>query len=162
MSRSARIKPGSKPRARQSYWRAAKVKASGCGAACARWPTRSPRSTCAAAIADYTGALDQIESTRAGLGATSARTTYFSTKLSLYDDFIQYLWQLNARFPGKGYDRQALQILERKQAREALEQIGRSAARQFAGVPESVVTSDTEAELAVDDARTMLTYTEAV
>ncbi|HME81242.1 MAG TPA: CHAT domain-containing protein [Candidatus Eremiobacteraceae bacterium] len=116
----------------------------------------------AAAIADYTGALDQIESTRAGLGATSARTTYFSTKLSLYDDFIQYLWQLNARFPGKGYDRQALQILERKQAREALEQIGRSAARQFAGVPESVVSSDTEAELAVDDARTMLTYTEAV
>ncbi len=115
-----------------------------------------------AAIADYTGALDQIESTRAGLSATSARATYFSTKLSLYDDFIQYLWQLNARFPGRGYDRQALQILERKQAREALEQIGRSAARQFAGVPESVVTSDTEAELAVDDAHTALAYTESV
>ncbi len=114
-----------------------------------------------AAIADFTGALDQIESTRAGLGA-SERTTYFSTKLGLYDEFIEYLWQLNGRFPGKGYDRRALQVLERKQAREALEQIGRSAARRFAGVPESVVSADNEAELAVDNARTNLTYAEAV
>ena len=116
----------------------------------------------AAAIADFTGAIDQIESTRAELSGAGARTTYFSSKLFVYDEFIEYLWQLNARFPGHGYDRQALQVLERKQARESLEQIGRSAARQFSGVPESVVTHDAEAALAVDDAHTVLAYTEAV
>ncbi|MBV8172746.1 MAG: CHAT domain-containing protein [Candidatus Eremiobacteraeota bacterium] len=115
----------------------------------------------AAAIADFNAAIDQIESTRAGLSNSQARITFFAGNLGYYDEFIQYLWQLNQRYPGHGYDRKALEVFERKQARAALEQIGRTAARQFSGVPEAVIAQDMSADVAVEDAHTVLAYTVA-
>jgi CHAT domain-containing protein len=106
-----------------------------------------------AALADYDAALDQIESLRAGLAQTE-RTSFFSNKLFVYDEYIAYLRDLNARYPGQGYDRKALEIFERKAGRAALEQIGASAAQHFAGVPVGVIAQETAVEAASSAAQT--------
>jgi CHAT domain-containing protein/tetratricopeptide (TPR) repeat protein len=108
-----------------------------------------------AALADYDGALAQIESLRAGL-TQGERSSFFSKTLFVYDEYIAYLLQLDGRFPGKGYDRKALEIFERKSARAILEQVGESAAEHFRGVPADVAASEREAGVASDRAESTL------
>lgn len=97
-----------------------------------------------AALTDYDSALAQIESLRTALTQTE-RSGFFSNKLSIYDEYIAYLLDLDRRFPGQGYDRKALEIFERKSARAVLEQIGQSAAQHFRGVPRDVVAGENAA-----------------
>ncbi len=108
-----------------------------------------------AALADYDGAVTQIESLRAGL-TKSERSSFFSNKLFVYDEYIAYLLELDRRFPAQGYDRKALEIFERKSARAVLEQIGESAAQHFRGVPAGVVAAEREAGVATDHAQSTL------
>ena len=108
-----------------------------------------------AALADYDAALVQIESLRAGLAA-SERTGFFSNKLAVYDEYIAYLLELEAAFPGNGYGRKALAIFERKNARAVLEQIGQSAAQHFRGVPPAVVAEEGAVAAAADRAQAAL------
>jgi CHAT domain-containing protein len=108
-----------------------------------------------AALADYDAALVQIESLRAGL-AQNERSSFFSNTVFVYDEYIAYLRDLDRRFPGKGYDRKALEIFERKSARAVLEQIGQSAAQHFRGVPPNVVADENAADGAVDQAQSLL------
>ena len=45
-------------------------------------------------------------------------------------------------FRGQGYDRKALDVLERQESRALLEQVGGSAAQRFNGVPPSIPAAD--------------------
>lgn len=109
-----------------------------------------------AAIADYDRTIATIERLRSGLSVTE-RASYLQDKLSVYDEYVAYLLDLDRRFPGKGYDRRALEILERKESRTVLEQIARSAAQRFRGVPASIVTQDRVTQAALDAAHQALT-----
>ncbi|MGP6192099.1 MAG: CHAT domain-containing protein [Vulcanimicrobiaceae bacterium] len=108
------------------------------------------------ALADYDRSIDEIERLRAGLDEDTGRSTFFTSKLFVYDEYIAYLLELNERFPGKGYDRKALDVLERKAARATLEQIGRSAAHHFKGVAQQVVADEDAAGATVDSAQALL------
>jgi hypothetical protein len=101
------------------------------------------------ALGEYDAALDLIESLRTGLNA-GERGGFFGSKLFIYDEYIAYLGELDATFPGKGYDRKALEILERKTARAALDQIGLSAAHHFRGVDPAAVSDEDAAEAALE------------
>jgi len=116
------------------------------------------------ALTEYDAALDAIEALRSGLSG-GERGGFFANKLFVYDEYEAYLIALDARFPGKGYDRKALEILERRSARTALEQIGASAARHFRGVDAKVVDDEDNAQAAIDRAeavRTKLLAAQAV
>jgi CHAT domain-containing protein/tetratricopeptide (TPR) repeat protein len=97
------------------------------------------------ALGEYDGALERIEALRAGLG-DGERAGFFADKLFVYDEYVAYLMELDAAFPGKGYDRKALEILERKSARALLEQIGQSAAHHFREVDAGVIAGEDAAQ----------------
>jgi CHAT domain-containing protein/Tfp pilus assembly protein PilF len=98
------------------------------------------------AIKYYRQALDTIEGLRAGLAEKENRTSFMQTKQHVYDGFIELLRSLHEKNPTKGYDRDALEIFERKQGRLFLEEIGKSGARNFAGLPEEVKNREGELE----------------
>jgi len=108
------------------------------------------------ALTYFEAAADRIEALRGELSDESNRRSFFETKLAVYDLYIAYLLELNLRFPGKGHDRKALEIFERKSARAVLEQVGESAAQHFRGVPADVVASEREAGVAADRAQSTL------
>ncbi|MGA2402445.1 MAG: CHAT domain-containing protein, partial [Syntrophobacteraceae bacterium] len=58
---------------------------------------------------------------------------------------IELYEKMHSEDPSKGYDKKALEIFERKQGRVFLEEMGKSGARDFAGLPSAV--RDNEAEL---------------
>ena len=93
-------------------------------------------------LADYERAVADVDRLRAGLGDKNQRTSFLRTKQFLYDLYVKYLMDLNRRFPDKGYDRKALEIFERQQARTFLEQVAQSATRAFAGVPSEVSSEE--------------------
>ena len=102
------------------------------------------------AISHYRQALDTIEGLRAGLGSKESKSTYMKNKLFVYDELIELLRSLHEKDPAKGYDREALEIFERKQGRLFLEEMGQSGARNFAGLPEQVKSQETELENRLD------------
>ncbi|MGO8761822.1 MAG: CHAT domain-containing tetratricopeptide repeat protein [Desulfobaccales bacterium] len=98
------------------------------------------------AIQYYRQSLDTIEGLRAGLVDKENRTTFMQSKFHVYDGLIELLRSLHEKDPTKGYDRDSLEIFERKQGRLLLEEIGQSGARNFAGLPEEVKSRETELE----------------
>jgi len=96
------------------------------------------------ALADYDATLERIEALRASLEAGSERRSFFENKLFVYDEYLDYLRELDAAFPGRGYDRKALDVFEREQGRAFLEEIGQSSARTFSGVPPQVTARESE------------------
>lgn len=111
------------------------------------------------ALHDYEAAIDDIERLRASLESANGggnRTSFFGTTLLVYDQYIDFLLDLNARFPGKGYDRKALEIFERRQGRAFLEQIARVAAKRFSGVPVEISRRDAELAGEIDALRERL------
>ncbi len=107
------------------------------------------------AVKDYRQALDTIEGLRAGLGEES-KTTFMQKKLFVYDELIDLLRARHEQEPTKGYDRDSLEIFERKQGRLFLEEMGRSGARNFAGLPENVKNRETELENRLANGQTAL------
>jgi CHAT domain-containing protein len=69
---------------------------------------------------------------------------------------IDLLRSLHEKEPTKGYDRDSLEIFERKQGRLFLEEIGRSGARNFAGLPEEVKSRETELDKRLANLQTVL------
>lgn len=96
------------------------------------------------AIRLYEEALAIIESLRTGLSEKETKTSFMQNKLFVYDEFIALLQQLHSASPDKGYDRKALEIFERKQGRVFLEEMGKSGARHFAGVPDALLQREEE------------------
>ena len=105
------------------------------------------------AISHYDQAIDTIESMRAGLAEEETKTTFMEKKLFVYDEFIDLLQTLHKKDPSKGYDKKALEIFERKQGRTFLEEMGRSAASNFSGLPDDVRAK--EAGLADEEAKAL-------
>ena len=94
------------------------------------------------AILHYRATLTTIESLRTRLQKDD-RIAFTQDKLYVYDQFIRLLVDLHRRFPGAYYGREALAIFERKQGRVLLEDIGKSGARRFAGIPAQVIDDET-------------------
>ena len=90
------------------------------------------------AVQHYEQALAQIETLRAEFRATDEYWAVMEDKFAVYDELIALLSRLHQAFPKKGYDQKAFEIFERKQGRIFLEQMGKTGARRFAGLPEAV------------------------
>jgi len=118
------------------------------------------------ALRDYDAAVNNIERLRADISHTAptvnARNSFFATTIYVYDQYIQYLLELNRELPGKGYDRKAFDMLERKEARALLEQIAGSTAQRFQGVPAEVIAQDKATQDVVDAALQQLTNSYAI
>ncbi|MGC9966359.1 MAG: CHAT domain-containing protein [Syntrophobacteraceae bacterium] len=97
------------------------------------------------AASHYERAIDTIEAMRTGLSQKEVRIVFMSGKIFVYDELIELYRKMHAGDPSKGYDKKALEIFERKQGRVFLEEMGKSGARDFAGLPAAV--KDSEADL---------------
>lgn len=98
-----------------------------------------------AAIAAFEQSLQLIEALRANLyGDTLRQSLMGEDKYTVYDDYIELLEHLHWQHQDKDYDRRALEIFERKQARLMLDQVFASDAHQFKGVPEALLRREQE------------------
>ena len=97
------------------------------------------------AVSHYQKAIDTIETMRAGLSEKETKIIFMSGKIFVYDELIELYQKMHSDDPTKGYDKKALEIFERKQGRVFLEEMGKSGARDFAGLPSAV--RDSEADL---------------
>jgi tetratricopeptide (TPR) repeat protein len=114
------------------------------------------------ALAHFDAAIDKIEALRGSLANETDRRTFFATTTDIYQYYIEYLLDLNRRFPKAQYDRKALQIFEREQARAFLEEIGKSSARRFSDIPPEVVAQEAQLTDAVEhDATNLITVRSA-
>ena len=98
------------------------------------------------AASNYEKALDTIETMRAGLSEDEARISFMSDKISVYDELIGLYQKMHDKDPSKGYDRKALEIFERREGRVFQEEMGKSGAREFAGLPAAVKGAETDFE----------------
>jgi len=96
------------------------------------------------AIGHYEAALSTIETIREELSAKSARSSYMRSKIYIYDELIELLAERHRLDPGAGYGQKAMEIFERKQGRLFLEEMGRSGARNFAGVPDEILEKEND------------------
>jgi CHAT domain-containing protein len=92
---------------------------------------------------------------RAGLSQQESQASFMRDKLAVYDGFIELLTSLHQKDPSKGYDRRALEVFERKQGRAFLEQMGRSGARHFAGLPEAIACREAELEAQLQELQSL-------
>ena len=106
-----------------------------------------------AAIALYEQALETIEGMRAGLSGKALKTSFMQNKFLVYDEFIALLQRLHEQYPDKGYARKAFEIFERKQGRVFLEEMGKSGARFFAGIPEDLLQQEQDLETRLEQIR---------
>jgi CHAT domain-containing protein len=95
-----------------------------------------------AAQQHYGQALDNIEKVRAGLIEKEHKLSFMQNKLHVYDEFIAFLQTRHQKQPKLGYDRQALEVFERKQGRVFLEEMGQSGALRFAGLPDELIQKE--------------------
>lgn len=109
------------------------------------------------ALVSYRQALDSIEALRTGLSDKETRISFMQGKLFVYDDLIVLLKFLHEKFPSQGYDRDSLEIFERKQGRVFLEEMGKSGARHFSGLPDAVKNQETETEVQLTQTQAALT-----
>jgi tetratricopeptide (TPR) repeat protein len=98
------------------------------------------------AIAHFEQAIENIETLRAGVFEKEYQLSFMQDKFSVYDLFINLLQMLHDMNPNEGYDRKALDIFERKQGRLFLEEMGKSGARLFAGLPPDISEQERELE----------------
>ena len=95
-----------------------------------------------AAFLHYSQALDTIEAMREDITDKEARIWFMHERIFVYDEFIALLTSLHKKHPDEGYDKKSLEIFERKQGRVFLEEMGRSGARNFAGIPDEVLRKE--------------------
>ena len=108
------------------------------------------------AINHYEKALDTIEQLRTGLMEKEQKLSFIQNKLFVYDELIDLLQDLHQTHPNKDYDRQALEIFERKQGRVFLEEMGQSGARLFVGIPDDILKRELDLELQLEQTRKQL------
>jgi tetratricopeptide (TPR) repeat protein len=105
------------------------------------------------AVSHYEKAIDTIETMRAGLSEQGTKIIFMIGKIFVYDELIELYGKMHAQDPSKGYDKKALEIFERKQGRVFLEEMGKSGARDFAGLPGTVKESETDLENRMEKAQ---------
>ncbi|MDM8555826.1 CHAT domain-containing protein [Desulfococcaceae bacterium HSG7] len=104
----------------------------------------------ALAIQHYKQALDTIELMRSSISTKEFQTSFMQGKLYVYDELIALLQSLHQKHPDKGYDRQSLEIFERKQGRILLEEMGKSGTRNYAGIPDEIISQENELNNQID------------
>ncbi len=82
------------------------------------------------ALLDFEDAITNIEQ-RVDLTLAYDRNAFIGTTSQVYNDYVEFLANLNERLPDRGYDQKALEIFEHQQARTFLEQIAESGASSF-------------------------------
>lgn len=87
----------------------------------------------------YLKAIDIIENMRGLLSDTASKASFMEPKIHVYDELIALYLTLDAKHPGKGYDRRSLEMFERRQGRVFLEEMGKCGARKFVGVDFSLL-----------------------
>jgi CHAT domain-containing protein/Tfp pilus assembly protein PilF len=87
-----------------------------------------------AARGEIETALQQIESLRTSLNSPGLRVSYFASRRSYYDFYIDLLMRLDAQDPSRGYAALALQASERARARSLLDSLGEISADIREGV----------------------------
>ena len=100
-----------------------------------------------AALDRYYSAVDVLEDIRSRLMLKEQKIGYMEDKLHVYDEILELLKTLHEKEPSKGYDRKSLEIFERKQGRTFLEEMGKSGARHFAGLPEKLLAQEVDLEI---------------
>jgi len=105
------------------------------------------------AVSHYEKAIDTIETMRAGLSEKEAKIIFMSGKIFVYDELIELYQKMHAEDPSRGYDKKALETFERKQGRVFLEEMGKSGARDFSGLPGTVKDSETDLENRMEKAQ---------
>jgi len=105
------------------------------------------------AASNYEKAIDTIEAMRTGLSEKETKIIFMSGKIYVYDELIELYQKMHAEDPSKGYDKKALELFERKQGRVFLEEMGKSGARDFSGLPATVKDSETDLENQMQKAR---------
>ncbi len=78
-------------------------------------------------------AIRLIEDLRSGLTGARSRGSFLATRYEGYEDLVSLLMELHRREPGKGYDREALEAVERARARNLAE-----------GMSEAIANTGTE------------------
>ncbi|MDM8517569.1 tetratricopeptide repeat protein [Desulfobacterales bacterium HSG16] len=96
------------------------------------------------AVLHYEQALKNIEVMREGLSEKEVKISFMHNKLDVYDELITLLQSLHKKHPDKGYDKKSIEIFERKQGRSFLEEMGKSVAINFAGIPDIVIEKENE------------------
>ncbi|MBX7222142.1 MAG: CHAT domain-containing protein [Blastocatellia bacterium] len=79
-----------------------------------------------AAISKIERAIELVEFVRAGVASQELRTSYFEKVSSYYDLYVAALMRLHKSEPEGGFDRQALQVSEKRRARSLLELLNES------------------------------------
>jgi len=100
------------------------------------------------AIRHYRQAIDEIEKMRAGLAQKDMKASYMQDKMHVYNELIELFATLNKQNPLLGYDQKSFEIFERKQGRVFIEEVAKSGARNFSGIPTDIV--DKEANLSAE------------
>ena len=108
-------------------------------------------------VAAFEKALDIQETRRDSISGEESRMSIMHHSLWVYDELIKVLFSLDQSNPGQGFDRKALEVFERKQGRVFLEEMGKSGAKQFSGVPASVKSKENELQESLNNAETNLT-----
>ncbi len=111
------------------------------------------------AVQHYEQAIQHIEALRAEFRVSDEYWAVMEEKFDVYDEFLLLLSRLHQASPGKGYDRKAFEIFERRQGRMFLEQMGKTGARRFAGLPEAVREYEEYLEIQLENSRDDLTKT---
>lgn len=95
-------------------------------------------------------AINVIESLRARSVSHDLRSSYFATKQSYYDLFIQALMDLHRRHPDAGHDAQALAVAERARARSLLDNLIESGADVERGADRALLVEEQRLERAIN------------
>lgn len=98
------------------------------------------------ARADIEAAIALIESERARIGSPDLRTSYFGSKRSYYDLYVDVLMQLAREQPGHGYEADALGVAERARARALQDQLAERAIRVDSSVAPALIAAEAAAQ----------------
>ncbi len=96
------------------------------------------------AVSNFEYSLNIIESIREIMVDKEFKKSFMQGKFHVYDEYITLLQALHEKSPSKGHDSKAIEIFERKQGRIFLEEMGKSGARNLAGIPDYVLSKEEE------------------
>jgi CHAT domain-containing protein/Tfp pilus assembly protein PilF len=97
--------------------------------------------------------LPLVDSLRLKVASLSLRTSYFATLREPYDLYIDLLMQLHKQDPAQGYEREALEVVERSRARSLLEMLNESRTDIRTGVDQTLAERERSLQLLVDKKR---------
>ena len=88
--------------------------------------------------------LSLIETVRAHSGSQQLRASYLASRDKAYEFYVDVLMQLDAKYPGKGHDAEALQASERGRARSLTEMLNEANVDILQGVSADLVKKERE------------------